>query len=811
MTRLAIVVGDTTSHGGEVLTGYAGAIIEGKPVAHVGSEVMCPLHGRTEIVTGRAGWTVESRAVAAAGDSTSCGATLIAGSQNFVSFDSTDGAGNVLRTSRSLGMAGAAAGQSAGSPDKTRTLESTFAHDQLCSIATASTPNEFVLMMAPIFGFDVPAKTYMKLQSSLKDGSLQPAKHVVVSGGVHPADYDNAKRLVRVNASAADEAVSSPEASRELLAVLLHEYGHHIDNVLRTDLAEKDPNGCTTLMADSPLEEGTGMAYRLAFFDLENSQDTVYATYTSPDHDGPLRVDYAEVQAALKHQGPVAQTSTTSADGRYEQFSAGDGQNHEKHPGHSFGHRSIGEALAALDFDRDDLDAIYFGNWLRDYSQLVDPKIVRPPNLPRDLGRHISREALTKVVDILAGGEFHELRTKNPAGYTVTTERLGVYRPREHIDNPKNIRPEPPNPRSVDGDFDDWARADSAQLAIDPATSRKRYIDASIDFMVTELTIAVKAGKTPEGMRRFGSGLHVLEDYFSHSNFCELSLRKLGYTQVLPWTALPPGERRHPVVTGMFGSTDVIASLAEPIAHKVFSMESWAFEASKPGDRSDGEKIMLVLLSEHSDPRYLQAFQRFLTIRDKMLSIPGYSHVQRAGWIASAPMRAVLNSYNFVYQQLMLLIGNSVDDVQTLSSDPHNTNSTDPSHSQLGKDHDDHPLHTLAAELAMTAVARVGEAMRAMWRGYPYADPARIAASFLVHPNDCSWQDQMVATWAKSHGAQILRAGSATGLQHLHATHGKRALEQIKRIGRHGTESWDYISRNYEVMFGQPNQVEKQP
>jgi len=706
-------------------------------------------------------------------------------------------------------MAGAA-GQSAGSPDKTRTLESTFAHDQLCSIAAASTPNEFVLMMAPIFGFDVPARTYMKLQSSLKDGSLQPARHVVVSGGAYPADYDNAKRLVRVNASAADEAVSSPEASRELLALLLHEYGHHIDNVLRTDLAEKEPNGRSTLMADSPLEEGTGMAYRLAFFDLENSQDTVYATYTSPDHDGPLRVDYAEVQAALKHQGPVAQTSHASADGRYERFSAGDGQNHEARPAESFGHRSIGAGLSD-NFSGQDLNAIYFGNWLRDYSQLIDPKIVRPPNLPRDLGRHISREALTKIVDILAGGEFYELRRDNPADYTVTTERLGVYRPREHIDNPKNIKPEPPNPRAVDPDFDDWAGAGSTLLTIDPATSRKRYIQSSIDFMASELTKAAKAGETPEGMRHFGSGLHVLEDYFSHSNFCELSLRKLGHSQVLPWTALPPGERRHPVVTGMFGSTDVIASLAEPIAHKVFSMESWAFEARKPGDRSDGEKIMLVLLSEHSDPRYLQAFQSFLTYRDRMVSVPGYAQVMHVGWIASAPMRAVLNAYNFVYQQLMLLIGNSVDDLQTLASDPHRTSSTDPSHSQLAKDHDDHPLHTLAAELAMMAVARVGEAMRAAWRKQPHADPARIAASFLAHPNDCSWQDQTVAAWARTHVAQIQRAGSATGLEHLHETRGKRALEKIRRVGRHGTESWDYISRNYEAMFGQVKQVGKQP
>lgn len=806
MTRMAIVVGDTTTHGGTVVSGYAGATVEGKSVAHVGSDVMCTLHGPTQIVSGRAGWTVDSKAVAAAGDRTSCGATLIAGSQNFVSFETSPGAETLPKTPRPV----AATAPLAATPDQTRKLESTFAYDQLRSIAAGSTPNEFVLMMAPIFGFDVPARTYMKLQDSLKDGTLQPPQHLIVTGGPQLADYDNAKRLIRVNAAAADRAVKSPESARVLLAVLLHEFGHHVDNVLRADLAEKGANGRSTLLADSPFEEGTGMAYRLAFFDLENSQDTVFASYTSPGHNGPLRVDYAEVQAALRQQGPVAYAQSKSSDGRYEGFSAGDGQNHEKRPGHSFGHRSIGEALLEVGFEAPDAQPIYFGNWLRDYSQLVDPTIVRPANLPKDLGRHISREALTKIVDILAGGEFHELRSKNPAEYTVTPERLGVYRPREHIDNPKNIKPEPPNPRAVDRDFDDWAGASSELLSIDPATSMKRYIQKSIDFMVSELTKAAKAGKTPEGMRRFGSALHVLEDYFSHSNFCELSLRKLGYRQVLPWTALPPGEHRHPVVTGMFGSTDVIASLAEPIAHKVFSMESWTFEARKPGDRSDGERIMLVLLSEHSDPRYLQAFDRFLALRDKMLSVPGYAHVQRVGWLASAPMRAVLNSYNFVYQQLLLLIGNTVDDVQTLAADPHTTNSTDPSHSQLGKDHDDHPLHTLAAELAKQAVTQVGRAMFSYWTGREDGDPARIAAAFLVHPHDCSWQDRKVADWAKAHAAEIQRAGSATGIEYLHEAHGKRALEQIKRIGRHGTESWDYVSRNYESLFGQANQVGRQ-
>src|SRR5690606_12552553 len=109
----------------------------------------------------------------------------------------------------------------------------------------------------------------------------------------YPADYDNAKRLIRVHASAADQASTSIEASRELLAVLLHEFGHHVDNVLRNDLAEKDASGKPTIATDSAGEEGTGMAYRFAFFDLEGTHEAAYADYTSPEFSGPLKVNYA--------------------------------------------------------------------------------------------------------------------------------------------------------------------------------------------------------------------------------------------------------------------------------------------------------------------------------------------------------------------------------------------------------------------------------------------------------------------------------------------------------------------------------------
>ncbi len=43
MGKIIITVGDTTTHGGPVLTGDPTILIEGRPVARVGDPIVCPL------------------------------------------------------------------------------------------------------------------------------------------------------------------------------------------------------------------------------------------------------------------------------------------------------------------------------------------------------------------------------------------------------------------------------------------------------------------------------------------------------------------------------------------------------------------------------------------------------------------------------------------------------------------------------------------------------------------------------------------------------------------------------------------------
>lgn len=80
--RKVICVGDSTSHGGEVITSSAAHFtVEGKAVACVGDKCTCPVKGHggeCTIIEGDDKHTIDGLPVAYHGHKTSCGALLIA-------------------------------------------------------------------------------------------------------------------------------------------------------------------------------------------------------------------------------------------------------------------------------------------------------------------------------------------------------------------------------------------------------------------------------------------------------------------------------------------------------------------------------------------------------------------------------------------------------------------------------------------------------------------------------------------------------------------------------------------------------------
>ena len=84
-------------------------------------------------------------------------------------------------------------------------------------------------------------------------------------------------------------------------------------------------------------------------------------------------------------------------------FGAGEGSEEEAT------HGSIESVLEHAGFRQHEIRAIYYGNWLRDFSQLLDPKIVRAAHMPKNFPDVLSRDALTRIVDVLAVKEFSDL------------------------------------------------------------------------------------------------------------------------------------------------------------------------------------------------------------------------------------------------------------------------------------------------------------------------------------------------------------------------------------------------------------------
>lgn len=212
---------------------------------------------------------------------------------------------------------------------------------------------------------------------------------------------------------------------------------------------------------------------------------------------------------------------------------------------------------------------VYFGNWLRDYSQAVDIGSLKGVNAA-------TIRILVWVLSFMAFGYATE-------EFEVTEERLGVYRPEEHIDNPLGY---------ADGldarKFDPRLRGpvDPVETEIDPRTGMKNYISnetgrwaTSAGYLRYSFARSIHYGRLYtsgnrkgrdedlcEALRCLGQALHCMEDFSAHSNYCELALIELGHPTVFPHCGPQTqinlqGRRVYPLVTGTFGAVDFLHSV----------------------------------------------------------------------------------------------------------------------------------------------------------------------------------------------------------------------------------------------------------
>lgn len=172
----------------------------------------------------------------------------------------------------------------------------------------------------------------------------------------------------------------------------------------------------------------------------------------------------------------------------------------------------MARAVGGKKFDKLMVSRVYFGNWLRDYSQAIDVGTVKS----------VSAEAIRLLLSVLGFLTFGY----GSREFEVTADRLGCYRPEDHIDNPRNYAD-----NEDARQYDRRLRApvdEEVELAVDEETGMKNYIaNENINIMSSAKHVrrlfrkCIDLGRSYgrngnnddlyEALRLLGTGLHCLE------------------------------------------------------------------------------------------------------------------------------------------------------------------------------------------------------------------------------------------------------------------------------------------------------------
>jgi len=569
-------------------------------------------------------------------------------------------------------------------------------------------------------------------------------------------------------------------------------------------------------------------------------------------------MDVDSVRRVLVGDNPQDMTERYYGCNRYEGPDAFHGTHvagfsRKKKPG-TWSHGDIEERALKGIFSSSEISKIYYGNWLRDYSSVITGvsvgfdyedrlRIDKNPfkenevikKYRKNFSIKLSQKSWVKVVGLLAAKEFVYNTKEKPSENILkhkeeftsefgepTINILGIYRPEEHIDNPKGILDESilSHPDLIDpirftyeksngpnGVRKLYPEALAKSLEINPNTMMKRYIKEDIDelrpssftYFSEQLKLAKKHGKTNKGFRHFGAAMHVLEDFFAHSNFVEVSLIKHGNTKVNPWVDLSPEvkaiidpedkAKKIPIVTGNFGQLDIIASLAPKIAVEFFSLGYQEYKKLLEGERTLIDELIFIVLDD-----YIQKEEGMPdNQKESIVGIGGYKELKSyykkyldlIDFIRheeKKPGTGIIITYSkmtldFISQTVSLLpnlvintILSSLSDAVKIRQTKTTIIGTNPSHSQLAKDSHEHPLIDLAGYLAFLTVGKIGEDMANCWKtGVPKIETIIETAKnrYFVHPCFTNWADNEIKKWVKNNKSKVKQVEGNTPF-HVH-------------------------------------------
>jgi hypothetical protein len=751
-------------------------------------------------------------------------------------------------------------------------LKSTYAHDQLCILADELGEKMFMYWALYLFGPDIEVEAYSKLYRALSDRSIEAPEIIVVKGTVNAnkAGYSNKRKKILVSQSFLEDAVKIDEEKTALFAALVEEYGHHIDNLLRTDLSpEPIPD------ADI-IDEGAKFAYNFFTFNVFKENNITFAEASTPGFSGKLVADFSKEHELLKEYVNEEQQFDGVPLADVECFGAGFLDPKE----HGYGHGTIEmEALFSIKpeiFTEDQVLQIYYGNWLRDYSQMIVAATINLSKKAAAAGNKVSsknplkmsHKGWVELLEIFATKEFvYDMAvkkakiTKKPVSENykahlitfrkkfgeLTKDILGVYRPEEHIDNPYQLEDD-----STAVDMETKKRVSfmyqtpegkikkelfhgqKTSIGIDPVRNMKKYIHgngyaaektnvlnpSAVTYMKQQLILACRKGQNHEGFMHLGGALHVLEDYFSHSNFVEVALIKNGAKRVYPWVEGKQYQEavKIPIVTGIFLLDDTLASVAPKMAEAMFPIHPKEYKTRKKGERTFPEGFMETMLTNLAEAQQSDEKEKNPNYKGRASSVPltmlnewlefvdwkaEYIEKNKDNWKGKSwlyidkKMHNVGNALAFIMNVSFNIFLDVTDDAVKIIQSLEKGYGDNPTHTQIAKDDPHHPLHRLAAELAMMAVRDVGTRFKKGANGEELAK--YVADTYFVHPamvkNEWTTKvDAILKKWIQDpKNLPIIRQLESATIYHEHAP---GVMREVKQTYNNTRKEMEAIKKN---------------
>lgn len=192
--------------------------------------------------------------------------------------------------------------------------------------------------------------------------------------------------------------------------------------------------------------------------------------------------------------------------------------------------------------------------------------------------------------------------------------------------------------------------------------------------------------------------------------------------------------------------------------------------------------------------KIIEGYTKFIEVRGIVVGV-----IERAkgggGWMLTAVVWLIESMVNALYAAIMNLVKdivvNMLKVVNNIIIEKQNLQigrklGIDPSHTQLAKDEFEHPLHSLASELACEAVIGVGKHIKTLIevpnntiRGI---DLYNEAIKYMQHPAYCDWADAIALKWIQENPDRIEERHAKDAAFHIATETGKWILEKVEDI-----------------------------